>query len=33
VHPTGEISNFLIEDFEVVMKFMDADAQKRKLKL
>jgi hypothetical protein len=28
-----EMSNFLIEDYEAVMKFMDADKQKKKFKL
>ncbi|MFY9153516.1 MAG: hypothetical protein WAO52_15980 [Prolixibacteraceae bacterium] len=32
VHPSGEMSNFLLEDFEAVLKFVDAESQK-KLKL
>jgi len=28
VHPTGEMSNFLLEDFQAVMKFMNAENQK-----
>ena len=33
VHPSGEVSNFLLEDFDAVAKFMRADTQKRKIKL
>ncbi len=29
VHPSGEISNFLVEDFEAISKFMSTDAQKK----
>jgi hypothetical protein len=33
VDPTGEVSNFIIEDFEAVLKFMNAEVQKKKRKL
>jgi hypothetical protein len=31
VAPTGEVSNFLLEDFDAVLKFMNAKMQKKKL--
>jgi hypothetical protein len=33
VVPTGAVSNFLLEDFMAVLKFMDAEIQKKKLSL
>jgi hypothetical protein len=33
VDPTGEVSNFLFEDFDAVLKFMNAEMQKKKLSL
>lgn len=33
VVPTGEVSNFLPEDFDAVLSFMDAETQKKKLSL
>lgn len=33
VHPSGEMSNFLLEDYEAVTKFMNGDTLKKKLKL
>jgi len=30
VVPTGVVSNFLLEDFEAVLKFMNAEMQKKK---
>jgi hypothetical protein len=33
VAPTGEVSNFLAEDYESVLKFMNAEVQKKKLSL
>ena len=30
VHPSGEISNFLLEDYEAVLKFMNGGMQKKK---
>jgi len=33
VHPTGEMSNFLLDDYEAVMKFMNARTQKINLKM
>ena len=33
VHPTGEMSNSLIEDYEAVLKFIDAETQKKKVRL
>ena len=29
VVPTGGVSNFLAEDYEAVLKFMDAEIQKK----
>jgi cytidylate kinase len=29
----GEVSNFLVEDYDAVLSFMNAETQKRKLKL
>jgi hypothetical protein len=31
--PTGKMSNFLIEDYEAAMKFMNDEKQKKKYKL
>jgi hypothetical protein len=31
--PSGKMSNFLAEDFDAVLKFMDAEKSKKKLKL
>ncbi len=33
VDPSGAVSNFLLEDFEAVLKFMNAVVQKKKRKL
>ncbi len=33
VHPSGKVSNFLLEDYEGVLKFMNAENQKKKLTL
>jgi hypothetical protein len=33
VIPTGEMSNFLVEDFDAVLNAMNAEAQKKKLKM
>ena len=33
VVPSGEVSNFLAEDFDAVLRFMDAEKSKKKLKL
>jgi len=33
VDPTGEMSNFLIEDYDAVLKFMNTGMPKKKLKL
>ena len=33
VHPSGEVSNFLLEDLDAISKFMSTDVQKRKFKL
>jgi hypothetical protein len=33
VNPSGEVSNFLLEDYEAALKFMDAETQKSKFKL
>jgi hypothetical protein len=33
VVPTGGVSNFLLEDFETLLKFMNAEMQKKKRKL
>jgi hypothetical protein len=33
VHLSGEMSNFLLEDYEAALKFVDAEAQKMKFKL
>ncbi len=33
VNPSGEVSNFLVEDFDAVLKFMSAETQKKRLKL
>jgi hypothetical protein len=33
VVPIGEMSNFLLEDFDTVLKFMDAETPKGKIKL
>jgi hypothetical protein len=33
VVPTGEVSNFLPEDFDAVLTFMNVDIQKKKRKL
>jgi len=32
VNPTGEMSNFLIEDFDAVLNVMNAETQKKNLK-
>ncbi len=32
VNPTGKMSNFLAEDFDAVLKFMDTETQNRKNK-
>jgi len=31
VVPPGGVSNFLLEDFDAVLKFMNAEVQKKKL--
>jgi len=33
VDPAGEMSNFLIEDYDAVLKFMNTGMPKKKLKL
>ena len=33
VTPSGVVSNFLLEDFEAVLKFMNAELDKKILKL
>ena len=33
VNPSGEVSNFLVEDYDAVLSFMNAETQKKKLKL
>jgi hypothetical protein len=33
VNPTGKMSNFLLEDYDAVLKFMNAEMPKKKLKL
>jgi len=33
VVPAGEVSNFLLEDFEAVLKFMNAEMQKKNRKI
>lgn len=33
VTPSGEMSNFLLEDYEAIIKFMSAEMQKKKFKL
>lgn len=33
VTPSGEVSNFLLEDYEAVLKFMNAWTQKNNLRL
>jgi hypothetical protein len=33
VTPSGEMSNFLLKDFEAVVMFMNAENQKKKLRL
>jgi len=33
VDPSGEVSNFLLEDFKVVLKFMNAEMQKKNRKI
>jgi hypothetical protein len=33
VAPTGVVSNFLPEDFDAVLKFMNAEIQKKKRKI
>jgi hypothetical protein len=33
VTPSGEVSNLLLEDYEAVLKFMDAETKKGKFKL
>jgi len=32
VHPSGEVSNFLIEDYDAVTKFMDAEMEKKRFR-
>jgi hypothetical protein len=29
VHPSGEVSNFLLEDFDAVAKFMNTESRKK----
>lgn len=33
VNPSGEVSNFWMEDFDGVLKFMNAQTQKKKFRL
>jgi hypothetical protein len=33
VDPTGVVLNFILEDFDAVLKFMDVELQKKKRKL
>ncbi len=33
VNPSGEVSNFLIEDYDTVFKFMSDETHKKRLKL
>jgi len=33
VHPSGEVSNLLLEDYDAVTKFMDAEMEKKRFKL
>jgi hypothetical protein len=33
VNPSGEVSNFLVEDYDAVLSFMNAETQRKKLKL
>jgi hypothetical protein len=33
VNPTGKMSNLLVEDFDAVMNFMNAERQKKKLRI
>jgi len=33
VTPTGKMSNFLLDDYEAMINFIDAKIQKKKLKL
>ena len=33
VENPGEVSNFLVEDYDAVLSFMNAETQKKKLKL
>jgi len=33
VENPGEVSNFLVDDYDAVLNFMNAEVQKKKLKL
>ena len=32
VDPSGEVSNFLVEDYDAVLKFMNVEKQNKKFK-